>query len=163
MSDPIKTFIATLLLLLLLLLTVAESPEVTPPTPAITIVYADRFTDAEKFAIARSIQLHAMAWELHAGAVIQPTRVMVVRNQFRTSGIPHLLDGLYESRHKTITVFAGRAGEVPALYHELCHRHLDYTSERDTDHSDPRWSIWDPRGDRVAEMCSRGSTKLRSE
>lgn len=77
-------------------------------------------------------------WERFNGPELHPTLIIVSDEVIVHDGLE--VNGFWTGG-KTVVVWAGEFDELPALFHELCHR--AYLLQ---DHSDVRWGNWDKAG-----------------
>ncbi len=114
--------------------------------PGVRVVYQTR----DPATLARSrvgVGVHLDAWQQDHGPIPEPLTVRVIYAEMFDDTTGRLVSGCWHEDRREAWV-SDRAGEVPALYHELAHAVL---LPQDRDHLDPRWPAIDSR----AAWCTR--------
>lgn len=103
-------------------------------------------TYEQRLRIIDAARTHIAAFEALEARIVPPTRIQVDP----TMPARGLLGQWYWN--DMVMVYPGERQELPALYHELCHRVYEV---RHTDFNSGLWALWDRRGDVVADAIDR--------
>jgi len=114
----------------------------------------------ERALIVEAATLQIAFWKKDWGKPTLPVSVFVFRsNSVPCSGeIGEKFYGCYSPSTKRSWMIMGRMYELPALYHELCHRNLPTGSG----HKDSRWErLWRPRQWELNNILRNKRNKLK--
>lgn len=98
--------------------------------------------------LAAAAEYTIQQWQNYNGCDLNPTLVIVSDTHIQEDGFT--ANGFWRGG-AVVEVWIGDHNEMPALFHEFCHRAFFLY-----DHSDPRWPAWDIAGNTCYHVIDAG-------